>query len=264
MAQNSDIQHPENEALLVIRKWQVAVCDGRTCAAALLSFFGYWHGIRLQILRKPSRRNAITARQNGDINQHEGVIQFHTAENLVQGLMGLYKIDTIRRSITYLVERGFILKFRNPNPRYKFDKTAHFVFCVAAVRNALDEYLQSNDGDSRAKAQKLESRSLINRQPSPKNRLAIPEITSEITAEVTSENYSALAGSANKIAVNAWPRPDQIFRDLEYLHGVDPMFTELQLVEFRSWWSEKNRFTTGEWDAKFLQRCVNRWDSRRT
>lgn len=44
---NTCIQHPTRDPLIVIRQWQLDFCESNHCAAALLSFFEYWHNIRL-------------------------------------------------------------------------------------------------------------------------------------------------------------------------------------------------------------------------
>lgn len=284
MTRSTCIRHPENEPLIVIRQWQVALCEGNTCAASLLSFFEYWHCIKLEMRQKAQQANAIAQRHGDEGHQDESLVQFHTSEDLERGLMGLYKADTIRKAIKFLTERGFIEQIKNPNKHYAFDKTRHFLFRVEAVANALNDYLRSSSEGPRndEENEENEENTAATRSPknptscpknrpslpknldsSPKNRRAIPEITTEITSEISSESYSSSApAAANAVPVDEWPPPEQIFRDLEFLHGVDPMFAELQFVEFRSWWREKGQFTKGEWDSKFLQRCVDQWDSR--
>lgn len=87
--------------------------------------------------------------------------------------------------------------------------------------------------------------------------------SSENSPENSPINITATASSsATKIHVDAWPHPDSIIRDLEYLSGVDQFFAELQVIEFRSWWRGKEKFTEGEWDSKFLQRCARAWALR--
>jgi hypothetical protein len=283
MTKSTCLRHPENEPLVIIRQWQVAICEGNTCTASLLSFFEYWHSIKLEMREKAQYANAVAAR-HGEAGHHdETLIQFHTSDDLERGLMGLYKADTIRKAIKYLEKRGFIEQVKNPNPRYSFDKTRHFQFCVDKVANALDDYLRSR---SKGKQEEKPTENLSQKNPvsppknrtpypknlerHPKNRGAIPEITTETSTEISFESYSSPTppstappiATANTVSVAEWPRPEQIFLDLEFLHGVDPMFAELQFVEFRSWWRDKERFTPGEWDAKFLQRCVDQWDLR--
>ena len=46
----SCITHPPKDPLIMIRQWQVALCEGNTTAAALLSFFEYWHNLLVLIL----------------------------------------------------------------------------------------------------------------------------------------------------------------------------------------------------------------------
>lgn len=284
MARSSCIRHPANEPLLIIRKWQVVVCEGNTCAASLLSLFEYWYSIKLEKRKQARHANAIAAR-HGDIGaQDEGLANFQTSEMLVRGLLGLYKADSIRQAIKYLVRRGFIQQFRNRNPRYKFDKTWHFLFCVDAVQGALDSYLLSMTNNSNAEEWELEERSLINRESSPKipawcpeqpsptfeslsgaseSRTAIPEIATKITTEISQEKHPPLAPPANAISVDGWPKPEQVFLHLAFLHGVDSSFCELMYIDFCLWRSEKSeRYTRGEWDSKFLQWCAKKWDER--
>ena len=44
----SSIQDPERNHFLMIREWQVRLCDGDYCAAALISFFRYVHDWKLE------------------------------------------------------------------------------------------------------------------------------------------------------------------------------------------------------------------------
>ena len=70
----SCIRHPERENLIIVRKWQVVFCEGDTCAAALISFFEYWHNIKLEQYEKeenPAKRS---------------LLQWHTEEDLEHGV----------------------------------------------------------------------------------------------------------------------------------------------------------------------------------
>ena len=82
MSRTSCIRHPESEPVLVIHQWQVRACDGNTCAAALLSFFEYWHNIKVEHRLKAAEANDI-AEQHGEArSQDETLWQFHTEEQL--------------------------------------------------------------------------------------------------------------------------------------------------------------------------------------
>lgn len=118
----SCIDHPTDHPMhpaVVIRMWQVEFCHGNVCAAALLSFFEYWHNIKLQ--------------------QKDELVQSHTEEQLAIGIMG-YSRPTIAKAITLLRELGAITVSGNLNPKYRFDKTRHFIFQPAVCNAWLKEF----------------------------------------------------------------------------------------------------------------------------
>lgn len=55
----SCISHPEKQALILAREWQIKFCDGDLCAAALMSYFEYWHNIQLAMQEKNYQANNI-------------------------------------------------------------------------------------------------------------------------------------------------------------------------------------------------------------
>jgi hypothetical protein len=48
----SCIKHPSNERLIVIHQWQLDFCEGNITQTALLSFFEYWHNVKLELCAK--------------------------------------------------------------------------------------------------------------------------------------------------------------------------------------------------------------------
>lgn len=174
----SCIQHPKMEPLVIIREWQLEVCDGNACAAALLSFFEYWHNIRLEMAAKSQKANEV-AEVHGDKGMQDASLwQFHSEDDLETGVL-VYKRDTISTAIKFLVQKGFVEVGRNPNPRYKFDRTRHFRFNPAEV----NKWLSQRAPKSRSSSPENPSRSTENQGRSPESRSAIPEITSETTPE---------------------------------------------------------------------------------
>ena len=133
---SSCIAHPEREPIIVLRKWQVSACDGNHCAAALLSFFEYWHNIKLDMQAKAAYANKVAVNHGDEPTQDESLLQFHNADQLSEGVLGLYSEKTIRSAISLLVNKGFISVQKNPNPRYKFDQTKYFLFDAKAVNIA--------------------------------------------------------------------------------------------------------------------------------
>ncbi|PSB04941.1 hypothetical protein [Merismopedia glauca] len=192
------IKHPEREPLIKIHRWQVEICDGDTTAAALLSFFEYWHNIKIEMQIKAQRSNDV-AQMHGDARtQDESLFQFHSEEDLIEGIM-IAKRDTIRKGIKHLEGKGFISIHHNPNPKYAFDKTRYFLFHPEPINEWLanrpllskskNQHRSSENQQSKSKNRSPSSENQLpsskNQPPSSKFTSAITEITSEITSEIT-------------------------------------------------------------------------------
>jgi glutaredoxin len=190
----SCIQHPPNEPLIIIHQWQLVFCEDDATTAALLSYFEYWHNVKL-------------GNQANDTPNNIGLLQFHSEMELIEGIM---KIATsrvkIKKGIDFLVNTGVISIHRNPKPRYGFDKTRHFWFHPDVINSWLEGYMAEKPHDSslsknRQWSSKYRPPSSINRQPSSINKpgssknkpqlstneRAIPEITTEIATEISTE-----------------------------------------------------------------------------
>ena len=132
------IQHPTNEPLLIIRRWQLDFCEDNHCAAALLSFFEYWHNLRLEInQRGTANRNAQP--HGNPAAQDENLLQFHSDEQLQAGLLNLYGTMKIRESRRLLIAKGALTEHSNPKPRYAFDRTVYYRFHPEAVNAWLEQ-----------------------------------------------------------------------------------------------------------------------------
>jgi hypothetical protein len=168
------VNHPTNEPLIVIRKWQVEVCDGNQCAAALISFFEYWHNIKLEMSEKNKKYNSVSEMHGDEGTQDTTLFQFHSEKDLEDGIL-IYSREAISKSIKILEEKGFLSVHKNPNPKYKFDRTRYFMFYPGKLN-----YWLSNIRSSENRQTTSENSSL-----SSENRSAITEITSETTSETS-------------------------------------------------------------------------------
>lgn len=170
------INHPECDPMIIIRKWQLDFCEGNKAAAALLSFFEYWHNIKLGQLRKVKSC---------------GLYQFHTMDELEQGVL-LYSRDTINAGLKILVDKKAISIHKNPNPRYSFDRTRHFLFCPPVINAWLADTIAGNpqtEGETAIYAS-VEFQECIDDNTCAddmENRQTIPKTTSKITNKTTSE-----------------------------------------------------------------------------
>lgn len=180
----SCIAHPTKEPLIIIRQWQIEACDGNACAAALLSFFEYWHNIKLEQSAKSRQANDVAEMHGEPRTQDETLWQFHTEAELEKGVL-VYKRRVMSDAITLLEKRRFLTTGSNPVSRYKFDRTRFFLFHPEAVNAWLGKRhaktqprSRKNAGTSRENA----SWSRENASPSRENASAIPETTKETTS----------------------------------------------------------------------------------
>jgi len=182
----SCIQHPDQEPLILIRKWQMAFCKGNACAAALLSNFEYWHNIRLEMSEKARHANEVAMQRGDEPSQDASLMQYHTEAELSEQVM-IYGKNSVRDGIKLLAELGAITVHRNPNPRYAFDNTKHFIFQAATVSAWLEKY-KSEAQDQHPDPLKVTSSSSKNgrrssemERPSSESNGTITETTTEIT-----------------------------------------------------------------------------------
>jgi len=207
---SSCISYPAREPLIIIRKSQLAICQGHKAAAALLSFFAYWHDIKLEQSRKAQSQNNIAEKHGYDRSQDESLYQFHTNQQLVEGVLGIGKADSITKGLNILIEAGFVSVHRNPNPRFRFDNTKHFLLHPDKVNEAISA-LQENPSSIYPKTR---SRAPENTQNSsgktpddiPINPTTIPEITSKITTEHTQKGV--VCDEPEKLASSVEPEFD--------------------------------------------------------
>lgn len=181
---SSCISHPEREELVIIRRWQLEFCDNNGCAAALLSYFEYWHNYKLdqRIKNWDAGRIAETHGEKPDIDT--SLWQFHNEDDLEDGIM-LYKRGAIREGIKFLVAKGAIEVSGNPNPKYRFDRTKFFIFKTSTVQSWIDGRSLKSPTPS------LENRSR-RAEILPPSPVFDPPIT-ETTSETTSENVKPIA-----------------------------------------------------------------------
>ncbi len=189
----SVVDHPKDEPLIIIHRWQTSFCDGNEVAAALMSFFEYWHNIKIDIATQNKKANQV-ARQHGENGTADTALyQWHTEAELIDGIERIAKTGkTLTKGIDLLVSKGVITIHKNPNPHYKFDKTRHFLFHPDIV----NEWLSSNYRSS-----KNTSRQSKNPPPSSKIPSAIPETTSEITKPESLKASSAKADYSRPISL---------------------------------------------------------------
>ncbi len=186
---SSCVNHPKNEPLIIVRQWQIKFCDGNKCAAALMSQFEYWHNIKLEMASKNSRLNEV-AETHGEKPIHDvTVLQFHTAEELSDGILHLYGRTAIADALKLLEAKGVITTHANPNPKYRFDKTKYFQFHPDVCNEWLSTYANDNhtknheEGDEQAERNKSHQNNTLPNSVdrSPKTAIDLPDLVNRAT-----------------------------------------------------------------------------------
>ena len=167
------VSHLEKEPIIIIRQSYVEFCNGNVVAAALVSFFEYWHNIKLAICIKNKQINDIAEKHGDNRSQDEKLYQFHTNKELQMGILNIGGESKINSSLKELVEMKLITIHKNPNPRYKFDKTNYFLLNDEILQELIDSVKSRNRGI------KNTERTGGNTLPSIENTEAITEITTE-------------------------------------------------------------------------------------
>jgi len=183
----SCISHPENERLVIIRKWQEEFCEGNICAAALLSYFEYWHNWKLNSDEYNKKLNRVSEMHNEKGILSEEVLQYHTLQEIADGILNIYGNKAISEALKFLESKNAISVHSNPNPRYYYDKTKYFQFypdvCNDWIKNSYKSRLGKNASSITQKGDidsaKMPDASSENALPPCKNAALITEINNK-------------------------------------------------------------------------------------
>lgn len=140
---SSCVSYPEREPLIIVRKSQIKICNGNKCAAALLSFFEYWHNIKLEQRQKNIAANDTAQKHDDARMQDESLYQFHTYDELINGVM-LYGRSAVIKGLAELESLGIISVHKNPNPKYTFDRTNFYLFHADVVNDLIKKPVINN------------------------------------------------------------------------------------------------------------------------
>lgn len=223
---SSCINWRANEPIVVIRKSQLAICDGDKAAAALLSLITYRHDANLA----GSRKANVSAKCRAE---YLGLLQFYTMEDLKDGLLNMFGKHSVTKASKLLIEKGFISEHQNPDPKRRADRTKFYSLDVGNVQAAisslpedhkLDHSPFSENGQALAKSEigkcnkseqenKEDSETIFRNQKMPQPFSEIGETIcrnqhehlpksatlTEITTEITTENIKPLSLSTSEL-----------------------------------------------------------------
>ena len=140
--ESSVIKFPKESHYTVTHQCCVEIAENDLCAAKLINFFVSWHDYKLKKQSQIIRENQLAKQQGARDLQDTSLIQHHTTEELTKGLIGEYGKNNIAKALQILNKKGFVTTHPNPNPRYKADRTKHFLVHPEVIQAALDRWEQ--------------------------------------------------------------------------------------------------------------------------
>lgn len=117
----SSIKDPCIDREIKVYEWQVRLCKGDHCAAALLSFFIKNHDL---LLEHPEKEK----------------LQCFSYKDLEDGLLSLYSKRKIPQSIKLLIDIGVISRPKNPDSKNKSKES----FCYLLHPEICNKWIAKN------------------------------------------------------------------------------------------------------------------------
>lgn len=95
-------------------------------------------------------------------------------------------------------------------------------------------------------------------QPAPPNTGTHPPQKRVTNLKEPKKNLTSDAGNRGNPIPGEFQPSTEVMEALQVIHGVDPLFLNEQVIEFRIYWRESNA-PRRSWDAAFLNRCCAQW-----
>jgi predicted transcriptional regulator len=142
---SSCVSHPSRESLVIIRRWQVEICDGNQCAAALISYFEYWHNWKLNSDSQNTKINDLSEREGNGRVLSENVYQYHKLKEIIEGTLGLFGRNSVINAIKLLKAKSILTTHDSPN---QGEKTRYYRFYPEVCAIWLEKNYQSSSNKS--------------------------------------------------------------------------------------------------------------------
>lgn len=131
---------PEANRWIQVTTWQVAVCEGNVCAAAILAYFFARHYGKLKHVAEGKEDNAIAVAHKLQPRRGAESLWFRATDRQIEAAIFFFKRRSFPPAIEFLKEKGFVSKLdKNPNPAFAFDRSRYFKLNVERVQEALFE-----------------------------------------------------------------------------------------------------------------------------
>ena len=182
---------PSNDKLLIFRESYMEIC-GDIGSAFLLSYLGYWHDIKSEQVKKHGHLNDVAEAHGDGRYNEEHLYQYHSVKELHSEMFGIVAVKKIASARKNLIEKGFISEHKNPNPKYKFDKTVFFLVHPEKIEESLEILKKSssrqNDVTPENNDSSLRQNGITVTSECRDGNVNMPRTITETTSEITSEN----------------------------------------------------------------------------
>lgn len=160
--QTSLITYPQADRFIVIRRSILQACEGDRTAAALVSFFEYWHNYRNQQIEYTALMNEMLA-----VGQQPPILdtsgwQYHTDEQLERAVL-ISKVDTIRKSLDLLETDLRFISTDVPDRLkmlHKTGRTKWFLLMAGRINEWLADYAKSKSAALKPIPRRITARGL--------------------------------------------------------------------------------------------------------
>jgi hypothetical protein len=118
---------PEANRWIQVARWQVRLCEGDTCAAAILAYFFARHYGKSKHASEGHEDNQIAAAHGLKPRRAAESLWFRATDAQIEEAIFFYKRRSFAKSIALLETLGFIsILKKNPNPAFPGDNSRYF------------------------------------------------------------------------------------------------------------------------------------------
>lgn len=131
---------PEANRWIQVTRWQMAVCDGDACAAAILAYFFARHHGKLKHVAEGREDNQIATAHGLKARRGSESLWFRATDPQIEEAIFFYKRRKFPEALAKLEALGFVSILRkNPNPNFPSDNSRYFKLNPEAVQKRLRE-----------------------------------------------------------------------------------------------------------------------------
>ena len=259
----SAIERVKNDNIIIIRESYIKIC-GDLQTACLLSYFEYWHNVKVAMNTKAKQINDVAERHGEPRNQDESLYQYHTIQEIYDDCMGILSIKGISKARKRLKELGFITEHNNPNPKYKFDNTTFYLLNIDNINKAISEVVKMTISSSQ------NDQMVTSKRPDGNDEMTRTrtETSSETTQEIkedTNVSKKRISSEPSEVINNAKLELNKCFNRRDTTQWSEKEIKALKTLLKRNDFEQEMLLVTKlyktdyEYKRRSLQTLLNNW-----